>query len=144
MDAIEMLKKEHAGATEAMEAIVKSPAAKMKALFDALSKDLEIHDHIEETIFYPAIAANPKAAAFPALDKAAHREVEEALAKLKTLPVESKDWIPAFKAMQSKLLKHISDEETKFFVAIRGVLTATELGTLGEKMASGKKTLAKA
>ena len=143
MDAIEMLKAEHKGAKNAMEQILKSPTAKIKGLFEALSKDLETHDRIEEQIFYPAVKANPKAAAFPAIDKKAHLEVEAALARLKTFSTESKEWIPAFKAMQEKLLKHVAQEETDFFVAIRTFLNSTELNELGVKMKNGKKELVK-
>lgn len=143
MDAIEMLKAEHKGAKNAMEQILTSPPAKIKGLFETLSKELETHDRIEEQIFYPAVRSHPKASGFPAMDKKAHLEVEAALAKLGKLPVESKEWIPAFKVMQEKLLRHVADEEINFFVAIRACLTAPELNELGEKMKNGKKELVK-
>ena len=144
MDAVEMLKAEHKGAKAAMEQILRSPTPKIKGLFETLSKELEAHDRVEELIFYPAVQSHPKAATFPALDKKAHLEVEAALAKLGKLPVESKEWMPAFKVMQEKLLKHIADEETNYFVAVRASLNPTELNELGEKMKGGKKALVKA
>lgn len=138
MDAIELLKSDHQGAKKAMEGIEKENGPKKMAMFKALKKELEIHDSIEETIFYPSVRSNPKAASFPAADKQAHETVEKALARLALLPIEDKDWAPAFKAMQTKLLKHVSDEETNFFVKIRDVLSAAELNTLGDKMKAEK------
>lgn len=143
MDAIEMLKSEHKGAKRAMEQILKSPTVRIRRLFEALSKELETHDRIEEQIFYPAVLSHPKASAFPAMDKKAHLEVEAALKSLEKLAVESKEWIPAFKVMQEKLLKHVSDEENNFFVAIRASLNSAELNELGEKMKNGKKDFVK-
>ncbi|HXB97212.1 MAG TPA: hemerythrin domain-containing protein [bacterium] len=143
MDAIEILKAEHKGAKGLMEEIVKATGAKRKQLFEKLMGELETHDRIEEQVFYPAVAANPKATNLPGADKKAHEAVESILASLHTLPVEDKAWITQFTSMQKQLLAHVSDEESKYFVLIRSLLTAAELTALGEKMKAAKKQLVK-
>lgn len=144
MDAIELLKKDHAGAKEAMEEILKGSGTPKKELFAALKRELEAHDHIEETIFYPAVKSNPKTAALPAADKKAHEVVEAALAHLALLPVTDATWDAGFKSMQEKLLAHVKDEETNVFIKIRDVLSANELAELGHKIVLEKERLLKA
>ena len=144
MDAIEMLKIEHRGAKGLMEEVLAASGAKRKGLFEKLKGELEAHDRIEEEVFYPAVLAKPKAAGFPAADKKAHKAVEALLDGLLTLPVDDPAWAGRFTTMQTQLLGHVAEEETKFFVAIRGALSPAELEQLGKKMATAKKELVKA
>jgi len=143
MDAIEMLKKEHKGAKALMEEIVSASGAKRKKLFETLKGELEIHDRVEETIFYPAVKNNPNASSFPAVDKLAHETVEAALASLEKQAVDDKSWIESFKAMQKALLAHVADEENRLFVTIRTILSNDELAQLGERMKAAKERMVK-
>src|SRR6185503_17994748 len=143
MDAIEFLETDHKAAKKVIEEIAKSPVEKKKALFSALKLELELHDRIEETIFYPAVLTHPLTSGLPGSDKQAHETVEAALARLAELPVENPDWSPSFSAMQDKLFKHIKDEESDFFVKIRAALSATELNALGDKMKAEKESALK-
>ena|SRR3984957_4580690 len=143
MDAIEMLKKEHKGAKALMEEIVSASGAKRKKLFETLKGELEIHDRVEETIFYPAVKNNPNASSFPAVDKLAHETVEAALASLEKQAVDDKSWIESFKAMQKALLAHVADEENRLFVTIRTILSNDELAQLGDRMKAAKERMVK-
>jgi iron-sulfur cluster repair protein YtfE (RIC family) len=138
MDAIDILKAEHKAAKKAMEEIAESSGDKRGKLFLALKQELEMHDRIEEQIFYPTVQSHPKASSFPALDKKAHQEIEAALEKLERLPVAAAEWLDDFKAMQRKLLAHVADEENRLFVIIRTQLSQMELDALGGTMKSGK------
>jgi hemerythrin superfamily protein len=141
MDAIEMLKKEHKGAKALMEEIIQASGAKRKKLFETLKGELEIHDRVEEQVFYPAVKNNPNASTFPAVDKLAHETVESALAALEKLPVDDKNWLDSFKAMQKALLAHVADEETRLFVTIRTILSNDELNQVGERMKAAKEKM---
>jgi hemerythrin superfamily protein len=143
MDAIEMLKNEHKGAKALMEQIVKSEGPQRKSLFEKLKKELEGHDRIEEQVFYPAVAGSPKGSSLPAVDKRAHQVVEAALHHLEDLSVDDKAWLGDFKTMQTELLEHIAMEENSLFVTIKSILGSTELASLGEKMESAKRGMAK-
>lgn len=135
MDAIEMLEKEHAGARKAMEAVAAAPVELRMKLFGELKRELEMHDRIEEEIFYPAAQSFAKTADLPAQDSAAHRQVEDALAILAGFDAKAPQWSIDFSAMQQKLLLHIADEEGRFFPRIREAMSASELGLLGGRMA---------
>lgn len=134
MDAIGMLEQEHKNVKLIMEEIAKSAGSQKKKLFETLKHALEAHDHLEEVIFYPSVLLSPKTEGLLKQDKKAHEVVEKALDQLASLPLESSDWTPIFNAMKERLLKHVSDEESNFFIKIREVLSATELVELGDKM----------
>jgi iron-sulfur cluster repair protein YtfE (RIC family) len=138
MNAIDLLVKDHQGAKKVMGEISASTGAKKKELFTALKGELELHDHIEEKIFYPAVTAHPKGAALSAGDLAAHKVVEGLLAQLSKLAIEDPAWTPKFDTMKADLLRHIADEEGNLFVKIRQVLSTTELEALGVKMMAEK------
>lgn len=138
MNAIDLLEKDHAGAKKAMNQLPALKGAEKKALFMTLKGELELHDRIEEDIFYPAVVAHPGCAGLSAGDKAAHASVEAALAKLEKLAIEDASWQPTFDGMQKKLSEHIADEEGNLFVKIRQAIKGPELDALGAKMAAEK------
>jgi hypothetical protein len=144
MDAIVILEREHAAAKKAMEEVAQSGTDRKEGLFKALKRELELHDGVEEGVFYPAVLSHPKTALLPGLDKKAHLELEAALDALDLLPVGDAKWSGSFKAMQGKLLKHVADEESQFFSAIREALSPAELMQLGSKMELEKIRLRKA
>lgn len=144
MDAIVFLETEHLGAKKAMEQISNSPTLKKKQLFLALKMELEMHDKLEETIFYPAVLANPKTKGFPGIDKQAHLAVEQALDKLTIMPADDAAWTHNFDSMRKALLQHVADEETHLFVKIRESLDQAELNAIGDKMKTEKERQLKA
>jgi hypothetical protein len=139
MNAVDLLIKEHQEARKAMEQIAKSRGPRKMELFLALKGELSVHDSIEEEIFYPSVATHPRLSALKSKDKDDHAVVEAALERLAGLPVDDPDWDAEFEAMRNRLLKHVADEETDFFVRIRKELPAGELDALGKRMEEEKK-----
>ena len=73
------------------------------------------------------------------MDKKAHEAVEGAIARLDKVSVEQAAWMIQFNAMQTKLLKHVADEESNIFPKIRGVLSVVELNELGDMLKIAKE-----
>jgi iron-sulfur cluster repair protein YtfE (RIC family) len=141
MDAIEQLVKDHVDAKNAMDVIAQSWGDKKLELFKALKKDLEIHNGLEEDLFFPAVRQKPSASALGAQDQQAHAAVEQALDRLSQLMIDDPDWIPTFNAMREQLLKHVGDEESVYFQKVREALTSEELHGLGRRMAAERDRL---
>ena len=139
MNAIDLLMKDHQGAKKAMDELGQASGAKRMEIFKTLKHELEVHDHIEETIFYPGVLAEAGGAGLNKGDKEAHEAVEETLDQLLELPVEDPDWMPTFNAMRTNLLAHVADEEGNLFPRIRKALSAQRLETLGQRMAEEKE-----
>jgi hemerythrin superfamily protein len=56
MNALELLKEDHQKVKKLFEETTKtSDRSRQKELFDKIDSELEIHTHIEETVFYPTI-----------------------------------------------------------------------------------------
>jgi iron-sulfur cluster repair protein YtfE (RIC family) len=134
MNAIELLVQEHDEAKIGMKEVFRSSGVKKDQLFRELKREIEMHNYLEETIFYPSVLGYPGASSLAAKDKVAHKALEEALVKLTLLPMDDPAWSRNFSAMQARLLMHIADEEGTLFVKIRNLLSIAELETLGQTM----------
>jgi len=90
MDALELLKEDHQKLKRLFKQIEGTDApAKRQELFDQINTELEIHAHIEETIFYPALENfdELKDMVEKAWDE--HAEVTALLGELEKLGVDS-------------------------------------------------------
>jgi hypothetical protein len=137
MDAIEMLVRDHKDAKRAMEAVGRSSGARKKALFETLKRELELHDRLEELVFYPALHAHSKKASFAVKDQQAQDGVTASLAQLSDLAVDEADWEPMFRSLQDAVQKHASDQEALLFTKVRKMMTPAELEDLADKMKVG-------
>ena len=137
MDAIEMLVRDHKDAKRAMEAVGRSTGDRRKTLFEALRRELETHDRLEELVFYPALHAHSKKASFAVKDQQAQDGVTASLAQLSDLAVDEADWDPMFRSLQDAVQKHAADQEQLLFVKVRKMMSSAELEDLADRMKVG-------
>ena len=141
MNAIDLLEKDHSEARRAMEAIAGARGSARQDLFKAFKHRIEIHDVLEETIFYPALLSHPKTFGYREMDKEAHKVVETALDTLAALAPDAGEWSRSFNAVRGVLMKHMDDEEFKVFIRIREVMSPDELAEIGDRMNRGRDRL---
>lgn len=139
MDAIKHLMEDHRRVEELISRFesLKERAARLKVVQE-LSKELHLHTHEEEAVFYPAVREATKDRDMITHALSEHQKVKDVLAALTN---ELDDQQLAAKVMQIKqLLKdHIEEEETEMFPKTRERVDAAELGRLGERMARDKQ-----
>lgn len=107
-----------------------SPGKKL-ALVNTVCLALEVHAHIEEEIFYPAMRA-----AHPALvDKSVpeHDEMRSMIAILRGSDPTSDEYDRTFMELMRTVMHHVADEETTL-VADAERLLGDELSELGARM----------
>ena len=141
MQAIEMLKSEHKAIRRMMTEVACSGEIDRRALFPAFKRELELHDAVETSVFYPAISANPKTRGLAGMDTEARRVVAKAMKSLGSMPAGSKDWQPYFRAIKGILLRHMDDEEFGALDSIAVALSPGELDALGSRMAHERQRL---
>ena len=141
MQATEILKTEHRSIRRQMTEIACSAEAGRKDRFLVFKWELELHDAVETSVFYPAISLHPHTSRLAGMDVEARRVVAKAMKSLESMPSNVTDWLPYFRAIKGILLRHIEDEESDALEIIGQALTEDELNALGDRMAQERRRL---
>ncbi|CAN5641558.1 hemerythrin domain-containing protein [soil metagenome] len=137
MDAISLLKEDHERVKKMLNEGEETTerAEKTRAeLFTRLKAELEIHERIEEEIFYPALKEHPKARELALEGYEEHHVVDQILAELEVTPVTDETWTAKFKVAKENLEHHMEEEEGEMFKAARQAFSRAELDELGARM----------
>ena len=133
MDALDILKQDHQKVKELFH-----EATRGKDLFDKINIELEIHAHIEETVFYPALEQHEKLKDMVAEALEEHQEVKTLLEELEELGSESHDFGVKLQELMETVEHHVSEEEGEMFPKVREVFDEKELEELGSQLISAK------
>lgn len=147
MDAITLLKQDHALVKELLSSLADSTTRAVKKrgeLLQQIAINLKAHTTIEEEIFYPAFkAAGQKEEAkmyFEALEE--HRAAEDlVLPDLLSTDPSTEQFSGRAKVLKELIEHHIEEEEKEMFKDAKKLLSKAELTELGQAMAARKEVL---
>jgi hemerythrin superfamily protein len=126
MNALEVLKQDHQKVKGLFqEARQGTDRNKRKELFDKIDTELEIHTHIEETIFYPAIEEHEEFKEMVAEALEEHQEAKMLLDELEELGADNHDFSSKLQQLMEAVEHHVEEEEGEMFPKIREVSTKT-------------------
>jgi hemerythrin superfamily protein len=141
MNALELLKTDHQKVKELFKKAEGNTNEKQqKQLFDQIKAELETHAHIEETIFYPAVAKNEdlKDMVLESLEE--HKQVKTLLREMENLTSDSEKFEPKLKVLMENVEHHaVEEEEGKMFPKVRKFMKSAELEELGQELESAKE-----
>ena len=138
MDAFNLLKADHRKVEELFEEFESASGQAKMRLFQQIKTELELHTHIEETIFYPAVE-EPKQTHDLTLEAyEEHDVVKKLLQELSRAKSPNEEWEAKAKVLQENVEHHVEEEENELFPKTSKVLSSDELETLGEQMESEK------
>lgn len=138
MDPFELLKHDHETVSKLFKRIEAASGRVKLIRFRKLKTELELHTHIEEKIFYPALK-NPEESRDITLEAyEEHKVVKDLLSQLDGARA-SDQWDAKFTVLKENVEHHVEEEEGELFSKAREVLSAEKLETLGNKMAEEKK-----
>ena len=141
MNALEVLKQDHQKVKGLFqEARQGTDRNKRKELFDKIDTQLEIHTHIEETIFYPAIEEHEEFKEMVAEALEEHQEAKMLLDELEELGADNHDFSSKLQQLMEAVEHHVEEEEGEMFPKIREVFDEDELEQLGQELESAKGT----
>jgi iron-sulfur cluster repair protein YtfE (RIC family) len=120
------------------EAIHSTETSKRKEIFDKIDTELEIHAHIEETVFYPAIEDHEELKDMVAEALEEHEEAKTLLGELEELGAESHEFGSKLQQLIEAVEHHVEEEEGEMFPKIREVFEEDELEQLGQDLESAK------
>ncbi|MFN2455330.1 MAG: hemerythrin domain-containing protein [Pyrinomonadaceae bacterium] len=142
MNAFELLKEDHKKVTAIFEKLEPTTERALKTrheLFAQLKEELEIHAHIEETIFYPVLKREAETRAITLEGVEEHHVVKILLKELSELSVETEQWTAKLKVLQENVEHHVEEEEEEMFKSAREVLSKEQANELGAQMEAEKK-----
>lgn len=105
-----------------------------REILDALTSELNVHEALEEKVFYPALKPHAEAHDLVLESFQEHHVADQIVKELHELEKDDEQWGAKFKVLKENVTHHISEEENKLFPVARGVLKKEELLALGAKM----------
>jgi hemerythrin superfamily protein len=139
MNALEVLKQDHQKVKGLFQAATQATdQTKRKDLFNQIDTELEIHAHIEETVFYPAIEDHEELKDMVAEALEEHQEAKKLLDELEQLGAESHDFGSKLQQLIEAVEHHVQEEEGEMFPKIRELFDEDELEQLGKELESAK------
>ena len=137
MDALQLLKDDHDKVkrilSEGEDTTDRAEKARTE-LFARLKQELEVHERIEEEVFYPALKAHPQAREIALEGYEEHHVVDQIMGELEATPVTDETWAAKFTVAKENLEHHIEEEEGEMFAKARQAFSNEELEELGRRM----------
>ncbi|HZH31337.1 MAG TPA: hemerythrin domain-containing protein [Pyrinomonadaceae bacterium] len=141
MDAITLLKTDHekvSGIFEKLEETTERAEKTREELFMKLKQELDLHAHVEETIFYPVLKKSEETRDITMEGIQEHHVVKVLLRELDAMGVGSETWTAKLKVLKENVEHHVEEEEDDMFKSAREVLSQEQLEELGALMEEEK------
>ena len=138
MDPFKLLKKDHQTVSELFETIESARGQAKLASFKKLKTGLDVHAHIEEAIFYPALKKAEESRDITLEAYEEHKVVKDLLAEL-AAGKPGDQWNARLTVLKENVDHHVDEEEGELFDKAKDVLTDEQLELLGDEMAAEKK-----
>jgi hypothetical protein len=136
MDALELLKQDHKNVKDLFEQAEEAEGDELEKICERIKNELEMHAHIEETIFYPAMEKHDELKDMVQEAREEHQEIKSLLEEMSSDQdeIESK-----LEELMETVEHHAEDEEEgEMFPKIRELVDAQELQRLGEQLQTAK------
>jgi len=142
MDVFELLKTDHEKVSaifQQLEPTSEADTAQRQTLFAQLKRELDLHAHIEETLFYPRLkqAAETHDITIEAIEE--HQEVKDLLAELQHTPPDDESWGDLLLELKENVEHHVEEEENEMFPQAREVLSQQEINEIGSQIQAAKQ-----
>jgi hemerythrin-like domain-containing protein len=134
MDAFSLLKADHRKVEELFERLEATDGKQKLNVFAEIKTELDLHAHIEEKIFYPALE-KPKQTHDLTLEAyEEHDVVKKLLRELSRSKTANEEWEAKAKVLQENVEHHVQEEENELFKKASSVLSQGDIEELGESM----------
>src|SRR5829696_8053291 len=138
MDAFNLLKADHRKVEELFSQLESARGAAKLRVFEQIKTELELHTHIEEKFFYPALE-KPKQTHDLTLEAyEEHDVVKKLLKELSRARTANEEWEAQAKVLQENVEHHVEEEENELFPKAESALGEEQLEAIGEQMEAEK------
>ena len=138
--AIDLLKTDHRKVEELFARVRDNENGDNKETFTRIKEELDVHAHIEETIFYPYLLEKGDQELQRIVREGIeeHRQVKAWLAELDGMSGSSEDFKARIKVLMEDVEHHVEEEEDEMFPLVEDQVEAPILEKLGNQMQSEK------
>ncbi|HET6713636.1 MAG TPA: hemerythrin domain-containing protein [Actinomycetota bacterium] len=144
MDAVKLLKQDHDEVKKMLTDLENTTERAEKTRTEGLAtlkRELEIHEAIEEEVFYPALKEHPKTKELALEGYEEHHVVDMVMTEIEGVEPSDETWMAKFTVMKENLEHHIEEEEGEMFPQAEKVFDDSELDDLGDRMQARKEEL---
>jgi iron-sulfur cluster repair protein YtfE (RIC family) len=134
MNALELLKKDHQRISDLFADA--RTYTDMRRLFSTIKNELELHAHIEETLFYPEYEKHERLKFLVQDAQTQHELIKELLRDLESQ--DGPEFENSFQALMAEVQLHIIAEENEIFPQVRSIIDGPDLSHLGEELEMDK------
>ena len=138
MDAFNLLKADHRKVAELFEQLESASGKRKLDVFKQIKTELDLHAHIEEKIFYPALEKPSETHDLTLEAYEEHKQVKTLLRQLSRARTASEEWQAKAKVLQENVEHHVDEEENELFKKAGSVLSDDEIEELGMRMEEEK------
>ena len=138
MDAFELLKADHKKVNELFDQLEAATGKAKLNVFNQIKTELELHTHIEEKIFYPALEKPEETHDLTLEAYEEHKMVKTLLSKLSGARTADDEWQAQAKVLRENVEHHVEEEENELFDKADDALSDEEIEVLGQRMEAEK------
>lgn len=138
MDAFELLKNDHKKVSQLFKEIESASGQAKTQLFSRLKRELDVHAHIEEKVFYPALVNTDEARDITLEAYEEHKVVKDLLAELASGGAPNDEWDAKLTVLKENVEHHVEEEEGELFSKARRVLSREQIERFGGEMEAEK------
>lgn len=136
MDALELLKEDHQKVKHLFEQAENAEGDDLEKICEQIKTELEMHAHIEEAIFYPAMEKYDELKEMVQESREEHQEIKTLLAEMSS---GDDDLESKLEELMEVVEHHAEDEEEgEMFPKVRELVDAQELARMGEQLQAAK------
>lgn len=146
MNALDLLIQDHEKVSELFEQVeATEDRAQHVELFKQIKQELEIHTHIEETVFYPALQAkgNEELTEIVLEGIEEHHQAKIFLREIDGLSENSEKFDAKLKVLMEDVEHHVDEEENEMFSLVEEVCSEEELEEIGARLEEEKQSFKK-
>ena len=134
MNALDLLKNDHQRISDLFADA--RTYTDMRRLFSAIKNELELHAHIEETLFYPEYEKHDRLKYLVQDAQTQHGLIKELLQDLESQ--DCPEFENSFQTLMAEVQLHITEEENEIFPQVRSIIGGPDLSHLGEELEMDK------
>ena len=138
MDAFNLLKADHRKVEELFSQLESASGQAKMRVFEQIKMELDLHTHIEEKIFYPALEKPKQTHELTLEAYEEHDVVKKLLQQMSRAKSATEEWEAQAKVLQENVEHHVEEEENELFPKAQAVLGA-DVEALGEQMEAEKE-----